>query len=481
MLLLPILLPLLGGIILLFLPESWTKPGSYGLVLSATVFCILLPFLGRPAVELGEFPFGVTFALDIDEVSQVFSLVFVFIWVVVLRYAQDYMEHLEETKRFFAFYVATLGALLGLCYADNLITLYLFFELVGLLCLPLIAHLRSEEALRACRKYLYYSVSGAFMGLTAIFYFYTLDVPQVFQAGGIPELLETGDLDSVLTFTLVACVGFGCKAGMFPLHGWLKTAHPIAPAPASAILSAITTKAGVIAILRLLYYVVGAEALQGSFVQTWGLTLSILTIFMGSLLACREKNLKARLAYSTVSQVSYIIFALFLFHPLALVGGMYHLICHAIGKTALFLSAGTMISETGKHHIEDFSGIGKSYPGLMLLFTTASLSLVGLPLTGGFVSKWYIALAGSSVGGLGFLGVVMLIISALLTASYLIPLCLSSFQGELSPDITLEESSTRAMMPLFLAVILLILGVFPSPFLDFSLNWVDKLGLGGGL
>lgn len=479
MLLLPILIPLFGGFSLLCCSEAYAKKFSSILVGISSLLVVCMPFLSVDTLRVANFPFSVVLSLKIDQASIIFSYVFVLVWWGVLRYAQEYLHDSEENARFYAFYTATLGALIGLCYANNLMTLYLFFEFVGLLCVPLIAHDRSEEALKACRKYLYYSVAGAFMGLTAIFYFFTLDIPQSFQAGGIPQLLEQGDLDSVLNFTLLSVVGFGCKAGMFPLHGWLKAAHPIAPAPASAVLSGITTKAGIIAIFRLMYYVVGAEALQGSFVQQWGLGLSMLTIFLGSLLAYREKILKTRLAYSSVSQLSYVIFALFLFHPYAIVGAMLQVCFHAFAKTTLFLSAGTIIHETGKHEVSELDGLGKALPRCFFNFTVASLSLVGLPFTGGFVSKWYIAMAAAELGGLATWGIVVLIVSALLTAAYLMPI---SLRGYLLPhDPLLEYHPSKAMGSLVLTFLIILLGVFPLPLISFMADIVTELGLGGGI
>ncbi len=494
MLLLPIFIPMLAGLFLLFRPvknmEQYCK-----LVVAVTAFFVfLLPLIRQEPLYVADFPFQVIFALNIDGVSQYFSIIFVVIWWIVLQYAQNYLGLDLEKTRFFAFYLAILGAMIGVAYAGNLVSLYLFFEFLSLLCIPLIAHDRSEEALKASRKYLYYSVAGAFMGLICIFYFYTLNIPQKFQAGGIPQLTEQGDLETVLTLTLLATVGFGCKAGMFPLHGWLKSAHPIAPAPASAVLSGITTKAGVIALVRLLYYVVGPQAIQGTFVQYFGLVLALLTIFMGSMMAYRESVFKTRLAYSTVSQVSYIVFGLFLFQEAAFVGAMLQVLFHAVAKTSLFLSAGTLIFKTGFHHVEEFSGYGKKYPSTFWIFAIASMSLVGLPFTGGFVSKWYLSTGAVEMGALGLRGVMVLIASAILTAGYLFPLVIQGFYGEITQEPTISDHNAQEYLleegekltypvktPLCLAIFLLVLGVFSQPLVIFFRSIADYVGLGGGL
>lgn len=494
MLLLPIFIPLLGGLALLFRPSSHLKTYSNLIVGITAVLVFVLPFLVTEPLSGADFPFQVTFILYIDEISFFFSLIFVMIWWVVLQYSHHYFFLDGEKNRFYAFYIAVLGAMIGVAYAGNLVSLYLFFEFLGLLCIPLIAHDRSEVSLKASRKYLYYSVAGAFMGLIVIFYFYTLNIPQTFQAGGIPELAQQGDRDAILILSLLATVGFGCKAGLFPLHGWLKTAHPIAPAPASAVLSGITTKAGVIALLRLLYYVVGPEVLQGTFVQYWGLSLSMLTIFMGSMLAYREKVFKTRLAYSTVSQVSYVIFALYLFQGYAFVGAMLQVLFHAVAKTSLFLSGGTLIYKTGFHDVKEFSGYGTQFRSTFLLFTVAGMSLIGLPFTGGFVSKMYIALGGAQVGGLGLTGVVIVIASAILTAGYLLPIAVEGFYGEQHEEITISDQNAEEMLaeegadlsnplqsPVVLVILLVGFGLYPDPVIQFFLGIVDTLGIGGGI
>lgn len=478
MLLLPILIPVFGGMAVLFLQPKRLKESCNILVGLTALVVLAMPFLEQGTLATSHLPFDVVFGLRVDGISVFFSYIFVLIWWVVLQYAHGYFSHDEEKNRFFAFYIAALGCMIGVVYARNLVTLYLFFEFLSLVCIPLIAHDRSEEAMKASKKFLYYSVAGAFMGLTSIFYFLTLDVPLMFQAGGIPELSEKGDLDLLLNFTLLAVVGFGCKAGLFPLHSWLKTAHPIAPAPASAVLSAITTKAGVVAIIRLVYYVVGPQVLQGTFVQTWALSLSMLTIFMGSMLAYREQVLKTRLAYSTVSQVSYVIFALFLFQPLGFVGAMLQVLFHAMAKTQLFLFAGTIIHETGKHHVKELSGFARMLRPSFFLFGVASLSLVGLPFTGGFVSKWYIATGGAAMGEQGLFGVAVLMLSALLTAGYLFPIVIKGFYGPLEGS-EMKLNVDKAMISPILAVLLVVLGVFPQPIIELLLQVVETFALGG--
>lgn len=228
---------------------------------------------------------------------------------------------------------------------------------------------------------------------------------------------------------MLMLVGFGVKAGMFPMHAWLTTAHPVAPAPASAILSAVIVKAGVLAIVRVVYYIFGVSFLKETWVQTVWMVLSLLTIFMGSMLAYREPVLKKRLAYSTVSQLSYILFGLSVMNAGAVTGSLLHVLCHGFIKAALFLCAGAVIYMTGKTKVEELRGIGKEMPLLMWCYTIASLGLIGIPPTGGFISKWYLAegALSSSMAGFNWIGPVILLVSALLTAGYLLPVTIYGF------------------------------------------------------
>ncbi len=466
MLLLPILLPLLGGFALLFFTPRHLE-GYCATVLGGTALSALaLPFLNLDALTLGYFPMGITLTLRIDGISLFFSWIFVFIWLCVLRYSCGYFGLDPNKKRFFAFYLAVLGAMIGVCYADNLATLYLFFEGITLTCFPLIAHEGSEKSIQACKKYIFYSLAGALLGLISIFYFYSLGLNPAFTAGGIAGVAEAASPAAIQGFFALAVVGFGCKAGLFPLHGWLSTAHPIAPAPASAILSGITTKAGVIAILRILYYVIGADLIAGTQVQTALVALTLVTIFMGSMLAYRERVFKTRLAYSTVSQVSYILFALLLCNEIAFVGALLHVLFHALAKTSLFLSAGTVIHETGHRDVAELAGLGQRLKPTFVIFTVAALSLVGVPFFGGFVSKWYIAIGALAHTQLGILGIAVIMISALLTAGYLLTISVAALlpgdEEAVSPI-----SAPRSMISPTLAVMTVILGVYPAPIIQF--------------
>ena len=263
-------------------------------------------------------------------------------------------------------------------------------------------------------------------------------------------------------------VGFGCKAGMFPLHAWLPIAHPVAPAPASAVLSGLITKMGVLALIRVAYYLFGWSFLDGSWAQAAVLVLSLITVFMGSSLALREDTLKKRLAYSTVSQVSYVIFGLMLFHPLALEGAIYQAVFHAIAKNALFMATGAIIYQTHLTQVSQLRGIGGPYSITMWCFTLASLSLVGIPPTGGFVSKWFLAegALAAETGPMAFWGIGVLMASALLTAGYLLPIVVRAFfpGKDFDQQSVVRQQNTWLMwitLCLLTAAVVL-LGMFPG-------------------
>ena len=280
--------------------------------------------------------------------------------------------------------------------------------------------------------------------------------------------LIDGHENLLVTVFFFMTVGFGCKAGMFPLHAWLPTAHPVAPSPASAVLSGIITKGGVICIIRVTFYLFGADFIRGSWAQTALLVLSLITIFMGSMLAYKEKLLKKRLAYSTVSQVSYVLFGLMLLTPVGFAGALLQVAFHAVAKNILFLCAGAIIYKKGCTLVEELRGIGKEMPIVMGCFTIASLSLVGIPPTGGFVSKWVLAQGAfdSSIGTLAIIGVTILMVSALLTAGYLFSIVLEGFfPGNNFNYAAVQKRDPNDLMiiPLIiLSIAVVFLGIFPN-------------------
>ncbi|MCD8325982.1 MAG: proton-conducting membrane transporter [Lachnospiraceae bacterium] len=436
--LVPILVPVVAGVLILCLGKKADLKTLCGISVDVLLFSLVfvvgnaLRMNSETEYVLFSFTEQLQVVLKLDVVGKIFSCLMAFIWTLVALYSGEYMKEEKDWHRYFGFFVMTLGVLIGLDYAGNLLTYYVLFEFMTLLSFPLVLHEMTHESIMAALKYLFYSLGGAFMVLFGLFYFSTHGVDTGFAAGGTGTgaAMMTGGM---LAAVFVTVLGFSVKAGMFPLHAWLPTAHPVAPAPASAVLSAVITKGGVLGILRVLYFVFSPELLSGTWVQTALLTLSLITVFMGSMLAFREKLLKKRLAYSTVSQVSYVLFGLFCLNTGdAFTGALLQVVCHALVKSALFLCAGAIIYRTGKKYVSELDGIGKQMPVTMFFFTLASLSLVGIPPTGGFIAKWYLAVGALNcdIPVFSVLGPAVLLISALLTAGYLFPISIQGYLPE---------------------------------------------------
>lgn len=395
-----------------------------------TVIILSILFYGDAGLKLWKLTENVTVAFHADGISCIFAALTAAMWLLVGIYSFKYMTHEENESQFFGWYLIVLGVLAGLDFAENLITFYVFYELMTLTSLPLVLHERTKEAVMAGLKYLFYSVAGAFMALFGIFFLTTVCGSLSFTPGGIlnPEIIA-GKEGLFLTAVFFMLIGFGTKAGMFPLHGWLPTAHPVAPAPASALLSGVITKSGVLAVIRVVYYIVGPEILRGTWVQNAWIALSLTTVFMGSMLAYKEPVLKKRLAYSTVSQVSYILFGLSLLNSVGFAGALSHVVFHSLIKNALFLAAGAVIFTTGWTKVKEMRGLGRIMPKMLICYTAVSLGLIGIPPFSGFISKWYLAegALSSGTGAWEWIGPVVLLVSALLTAGYLLPLTIQGF------------------------------------------------------
>ncbi len=418
----------------------------------------------------------------VDQMSIIFAAVTIIIFLCSGIFSLEYMKHEQKKKRFYVFYLLAFLVLMGLCFAGNLITFYLFFEMLTLASTPLVLHSGSREANMAGLKYLFYSLCGAYMALFGLYFVSKYGNTLTFSEGGvINQELAAGHTGLLLVAAFVMILGFSVKAGMFPMHAWLSAAHPVAPAPASAVLSAVIVKAGVLGIIRVIYYIFGAAFLKGTWVQTAFMVLTLITIFMGSMLAYREPVLKKRLAYSTVSQVSYILFGLSAMDMNSVTGGVLHVIAHGFIKAALFLCAGAIIYMTGKTRVEELKGIGKEMPLLMWCYTIVSLGLIGIPPTGGFISKWYLAMGSLETGipGFSWIGPVVLLVSALLTAGYLLPITIQGFFPGADYDYkALKKKEPSALMTvpvLILTVLTVFMGLFPGQLISWIQQAVTKL------
>ena len=453
-----------------------------GAVLAVSAAAALwIAWRGTGSVTLFYLMEDIPVFFQVDALGSVFASFMSIVWVLVAVYSFVYMEHEGNEKRFFGVYLLVYGVLIALDFAGNLVTLYLFYELMTLTSMPMVLHNGSKASIMAALKYLFYSMCGAYLGLFGIFFLYKYCGTLSFVAGGSLNLaLAAGNEGILLIAVFAMLIGFGAKAGMFPLHAWLPAAHPVAPSPASAVLSGIIVKAGVLAVIRVVYYTVGADLLRGTWVQAVWMALTLLTVFMGSLLAFREPVFKKRLAYSTVSQISYILFGLSLLTPVAVTGALLHTVFHAFIKCALFLTAGIFIFQCGKSRVEELDGIGKRMPGTLWCYTFASLALIGIPPASGFISKWYLAQGAlkAGVGIFGWLGPVVLLISALLTAGYLLPVTMKGFFPGHGEAVSAEKQEAKPGMLFPLAVLAaaaVLLGVFPNPLIQYVSRIAEAL------
>lgn len=469
----PICLPILAGVLLLAGKEPKRKnfPEWYaGAVLILSALLVLGLVWGK---EVSFTLFFLTGRLPvffhIDGIGKIFASIVSVVWILAGVFSFEYMKKDPAKKRYYGFYLIVYGILLALDFSGNLITFYMFYEMMTLLSMPLVLHDRSKAAVMAGLKYMFYSFCGAYMVLFGLYFVYRYANTLSFTPKGVLDMsLIAGNENLLLTVAFLMVLGFSVKAGMFPFHGWLPVAHPVAPAPASAVLSGIIVKCGVLGIIRVVFFIFGGDFLRGTWVQTTMLILSLITVFMGSMLAYLEKGLKKRLAYSTVSQISYILFGLFLLDPASVTGSLLHVVFHAFIKCCLFLCAGAVIYRTGKHDVDELRGIGKEMPVTIGCFTICSLALIGIPPASGFISKWYLCVGSlhTKLPVFSWLGPVVLLVSALLTAGYLLPVAIRGFFPGADYDyasLVKKEPAKRMLVPMvILAALALILGILPE-------------------
>ena len=368
------------------------------------------------------FPFA-HFQLLLNQLSGLFvALISVLAFagsIYGLNYFDEYPGKKGRAGFFFNTFVASMMLVIT---ADNVFWFLVAFELMSLTSYFLVVIEENENSIHG--GWLYFVIAHVgFVLIMASFLLMTNGVGGSFSFSDF-RTHDFGPAVASVCFVL-AFFGFGAKAGIIPLHGWLPTAHPVAPAPASAVLSGVITKMGVLAIVRVTFFLIGPQLLSGSWAQAALLVLSLVTVFLGSMLAYREKLLKKRLAWSTVSQVSYVLFGIFLLNEVALQGALLQLVFHAVAKNGLFLAAGAIIFVTGRTRTDQMQGVGLQLPWILAGFTVCALSLIGIPPLAGFWSKWDLilgALDAPVFTGIAFAGVIVLLVSAILTAGYLLPI-----------------------------------------------------------
>jgi len=478
MLAIPMLLPILSGALIGFykpLREPRVQKTFFIAVLSLNT-AIVLAIVLQPDASLEVFRLAdrMPILFKTDDLARYFCTLASVMFLIVGIYSSEYMRGDSRENIFHMFFLIVLGMLMGFGFSGNLMTLYLYFELMTLVSVPLVLHSMKKEAIEAALKFLYYSISGASMAMLGLFFVSIYGTTIEFTPGGVLHAQQFSDFGWwVHASMLMTIIGFSAKAGMFPLHAWLPDAHPVAPAPASAILSGVITKAGVFAVLRYVYYIVGSDFIRNTWIQTSWISLALFTVIMGSLLALREPELKRRLAYSSISQVSYISFGLSILTLGGLVGAMLHIVFHSIVKNALFLSAGIIINRTKKTKVADLRGYGRQIPVTMGCFALLAVTMVGVPPTSEFVSKWYLSISSLAAADIGFftwLGPLTLMVSALLSAGYLLPIAIYGFFPGKGQE--LSEEKIKYGNSFIVPIVLLTaagvgLGIFPNALLSF--------------
>ena len=443
-----------------------------GLIKFSLVVSMLGVILDGKIIEYSLFEIlpGLAIAFRVDSFGMIFALVASTLWLATSAYSIGYMRGLDEhaQTRYFAFFAVALSATIGVAFSANLFTLYLFYEVLSLATYPLVTHHQDGEARVSGRKYLTY-ILGASIALALPAMLITYNLAGTLEFGSDGLLADADSRGLLLVMLLMFVFGFA-KAGIMPFHGWLPAAM-VAPTPVSALLHAVAVvKVGVFSIFRVITGVFGVDLLKSMHLNDTLLILASITVIVASLIALSQDGLKRRLAFSTVGQLSYIVMGAALLSPKGLTGGMLHVAMHAFGKITLFFCAGAIFVATGKKYVSEMVGIGRRMPWTMAAFAIGSLSVIGLPPTGGFISKWFLVL-----GTLEAQQPVMLFVllgSSLLNAAYFLPVVYRAFfctPEESMFDENLQEAPLWCVVPPVLtAFASIVLFFYPQPFADLA-------------
>ncbi|MCB1933910.1 MAG: monovalent cation/H+ antiporter subunit D family protein [Candidatus Accumulibacter sp.] len=463
-----------AGSVTILLCGRWPKLRETATLSTATLLllCVLalLPTVlagGRPGVRLFELLPGLEIAFRLEPLGMLFALVASALWIVNSLYSIGYMRanHEEHQTRFYVCFALAITAAIGIAFAANMFTLFVFYELLTLITYPLVTHHGTHQARAGGRTYL-----GVLIGTSMLFLLPALVF--TWHVAGTTEFTPGGILgDRLSGFALAGLLAlymFGIgKAALMPFHRWLPAAM-VAPTPVSALLHAVAVvKAGVFSVLKVIIYIFGAETLAAEASTDWLLLVAGFTIIGASLVALNADNLKRRLAYSTISQLAYVVLAAAILAPLSLVGAALHIATHAVGKITLFFAAGAIYTAAHKTEVSQLDGIGRRMPWTMAAFTVGALSLIGIPPAAGFISKWFI-MSGAAAGD-HFAVLAVLIVSTLLNAAYFLPIVYAAFFRALPAD---DEKHPHGEAPLAMVAALMLtsaatlsLFLFSSPLL----------------
>ena len=476
MMLYAILLPVLGGLLLpLWNPGSRRKRQYYavGLACATSVLAMAAIFeqYGNEPLVLLYMNDHLSVAFHVDGLSCIFGTLVALLWPLASLYAVEYMSRGGGENRFFAFYLAAFGVTLGIAFSANILTMYFFYELLTLITLPLVMHDLDGRARYAGRVYLVYSMSGAAMGFISMVFLLQYG-PGMFRFGGTVTA-GAAEVEILLVAFVLGFFGFGVKAALFPGHKWLLRAS-VAPTPVTALLHAVAVvKAGVFAVARLTWYGFGPELIQGTWAQWVVMLAACITIVYGSVKALKTQHLKRRLAWSTVSNLSYILLGIATMTAAGLVAGLTHMVFHAVLKITLFFGVGAIHHQMHRDFLSDIEGCGPLMPRVFITFSVASIGLMGVPPFAGFSSKWMLATACTALQHpLGYLGAVALIVSAILTALYLMQIVLMACFPRQTRAISVKIPKRARRDPGRRMTVPLAVLALASVVVGFGANWV---------
>ena len=479
-LLLAVLLPMAAGVLLFVIKlktdraiQAFTAVTT--VVTSALTWALILR-CRADSFTLMHFTDQLAVVFRFDGLGRFFAGILATLWPITVLYAFSYMEHAQRRRIFFAFFLLSYGIALGISMAGNLFTMYVFYELLTLATTPLVIHTLTKKAVRAAKTYLVFSIGGAAFAFAAMIFLVSNGASGEFCLGGLLTRHPYSDPNITLIFYLLGFLGFGVKAAIFPLHVWLPRAS-VAPTPVTALLHAVAVvKAGVFAVMRLTYFSFGTALLKGSWAQAAVMSVAIFTMLFGASMAVREPHWKRRLVYSTVANLSYILFGVTMMTEAGFAAALLHMAFHACIKMLAFFCAGAVLCRTGRELVTQLDGLGRKMPYTFAAFTVSAFALTGIPPLNGFVSKWQLLTAAAdSENPLAYVGAGILLAAALLTAIYMLGTVrrawFPSKQSDLSGLASVQETDWRMLVPYaILSAGVLLTGLLAQPILNAALQ-----------
>ena len=456
------------------LRESWSIIAG---VLKLLIVLSMIPTVvyDHQIIEYSLFSLlpGIEIAFRVDAFGLLFAMGASILWIATSFYSIGYMRSTNENSqtRYYTCFAVSLSMTIGVAFSANLFTMFLFYEGLTLITYPLVAHKETPEAKKGARKYVIYLLGAAKTFIVAgIILTYNLAGTLEFSKSGIfPTLVQSAHPNLLYLIFTLFLFGFA-KCAIMPFHSWLPAAM-VAPTPVSALLHAVAVvKTGVFTVLRVVLFIFGADLMMKIGVDVFAITFASLTIIIASLMALSRDNLKARLAFSTISQLSYIILGAVLLTPSAMIGGIIHITNHAFSKITLFFCAGSIYVSTHKTEVSQLNGIGKKMPWTMTAFTIATLSMIGVPPASGFITKWYLVIGSLERHNMAVLAV--LLASSFLNAAYFIPIVYKAFfkteDSEITQELKSHENAVIKEIPFMVvpltltAIVSVVLGLYPD-------------------